>query len=591
MTTTHQLHQEVDGENCIARLAQKNMADDAEQPLQQPVDNGDDDALASAPDKDKTIKRTKVGIFLLIVIGFLGDTAGPYGTEAAIAAVGPAPIVYLIIFIPLVVTVPLLLQMYELMTLMPSNDGFLRWVSVAFPSTRKKHDDGDPTTTTSNYSYFDGFVPLLSAVFLALTNIVDVSTYSVLSTDYFLRLIVGPSAADTVPFAAQYGIRAAVILLAGTTNYFSLKEQGWISVVMGIAILVPFVIALFIPPFGWMESWIWTDSLPRDKISTADAFSISLWLYSGQLVSSCIAEEAENLSELASSWFWVQPLEIAAYLFPILVALSAMGQNYDWSKFKDGSLVDAFSKVHRTLGICVGVGAVVSNFALFSNCCLFSVRLFAAIADRGWLPKSLLGANRFGSQYKIVTLHIVVALILNLFSFSFIVDNEILLSAVNHFIFLAAFLKMRRHPERAAVEHKIALTGSPEEQVYFASMFPSDWAVALSSMPRIVLYSASAGATLTDWRAAVFLAGCLLLTFALFDMARRQGMFASRRWIDFCSLEVEHKHVAMMPDDEAEEDEENEIRNEGERDRNVAEPAENRGDELRGDQNGVPTEQ
>jgi len=68
----------------------------------------------------------------LIALIFFDVSGGPFGTEDAVAAAGPLPVVLGFLLLPLLWSVPEALITAELATAFPENSGYVAWVTAAF---------------------------------------------------------------------------------------------------------------------------------------------------------------------------------------------------------------------------------------------------------------------------------------------------------------------------------------------------------------------------------------------------------------------------------------------------------------------------
>ena len=76
--------------------------------------------------------RRGVGTLSLVFILFFSTSGGPYTTETLIHSVGPGLGLLILLLVPLIWSVPEVLIVGELASMLPEEGGYYRWVDRAF---------------------------------------------------------------------------------------------------------------------------------------------------------------------------------------------------------------------------------------------------------------------------------------------------------------------------------------------------------------------------------------------------------------------------------------------------------------------------
>src|ERR1700719_4966205 len=76
--------------------------------------------------------RRGVGILSLVFILFFCTSGGPYTTETLISSVGPGLGILILVLVPLIWSIPEVLIVGELASMLPEEGGYYRWVDRAF---------------------------------------------------------------------------------------------------------------------------------------------------------------------------------------------------------------------------------------------------------------------------------------------------------------------------------------------------------------------------------------------------------------------------------------------------------------------------
>src|SRR2546428_8716825 len=84
-----------------------------------------------APHAPQRLRRG-LGLTTLAAIVFFNVSGGPYGIEDVVSSFGPGLTLMLLLFVPLLWSLPVSLAMSELAAAMPDEGGYVTWVRRAF---------------------------------------------------------------------------------------------------------------------------------------------------------------------------------------------------------------------------------------------------------------------------------------------------------------------------------------------------------------------------------------------------------------------------------------------------------------------------
>jgi len=295
-------------------------------------------------------------------------SGGPYGLEELAKDVGFRASIAILVFTPIVWSVPTALMVGELASALPHEGGYYVWVRRALGPF---------------WGYQEAWLSLASSVF-------DMAIYPTLFVLYAGRL--------WPQVAAHPVLVGAVVIAAGAAfNLAGAWAVGEGSAAMTVLLLAPFGVlaALGFLAFGHAPAPPSSSSVSpglSSHVDFAGGMLVAMWNYMGWDNASTVAGEVDRPQR-------TYPLAVLAavglvaltYVVPV-AAMRAAG--VDPSGWETGAWVDA----GRTFGgsplaIAIVVGGMVSAFGMFNALCLSFSRLPVALAEDGYLPRVL--ARRF----------------------------------------------------------------------------------------------------------------------------------------------------------------------------------------------------
>jgi amino acid transporter len=257
-------------------------------------------------------KRLKRGLTLLPLTGIIYFTVcgGTFGIEPLIGGSGPGLSILLILVTPLIFSVPLILMVREMQSMMPVEGGYYHWIKQAFGP-------------------FAGF---LAGWMNLVVSWLDASIYPVLAAAYLAYFfpvldsgitiggieIPGTTTSFVLGLVLIWGITALQIRGARLTGL----TTNWI----GLAILIPIALLAIIGIWNWIQAPPAGLPFIPEGTELTGAFSLGLfvvmWNYMGFELATVAGDEIVNPKRtypLAMGIVLV--LAIATYLLPVTAGL------------------------------------------------------------------------------------------------------------------------------------------------------------------------------------------------------------------------------------------------------------------------------
>jgi amino acid transporter len=293
---------------------------------------------------------------------FFTVSGGPYGLEPVLHYVGGSTALLLIFLLPLLWCLPAMLMVLELNSMMPVNGGYYQWVKTALGL---------------KWGFFEGW---WSWIFL----FVDLAIYPVLFVQYLAFFFPGVEA---------YGVIVCLALVWGAAglNILGIVPVGRSSLVLGVAVLVPFLI-LFISAMTTRDPLAMAHAGEGFHGVGLTAFAMGMftvmWNYLGWDNGSPYAEEVyKPVRSYLVSMVAAFVLIVAMYAMAIYTASTSgidSGTLQEQGFPSLGSFVGGW-----WLGAVVSAGGMASAIGLFLSNLLSVSRIPKAMADDRLLPATL----------------------------------------------------------------------------------------------------------------------------------------------------------------------------------------------------------
>jgi amino acid transporter len=301
------------------------------------------------------VRRTLTAIPLAAATYFM-VAGGPYGLEEIVQKAGYRATIAILLFVPLVWSMPTALMVAELGSSLPEEGGYYAWVRRALGPF---------------WGFQEAWLSLVASIF-------DMAIYPTLFVIYLSHFFPAVRGAGR-----EFALGAAMIALCTAWNLRGARSVGGSSVVLGIALLAPFAVVCAIAFFRPAPALPPASPVHPGLLG---GVMIALWNYMGWDNASTVAGEVERPQ-------WTYPkailgavlLVVVTYVLPVAAAASA---GIDASRWTTGSWTEAAAALGgKFLAGSVVAGGAICGIGMFNALLLSYSRVPAALADDGFLPR------------------------------------------------------------------------------------------------------------------------------------------------------------------------------------------------------------
>ncbi len=427
----------------------------------------------------KEAGKLKRELTLLPLFGLIYFTVcgGSFGVEPMVGWSGPGLTLLLLVITPIIYSIPNMLMVREMNSMMPREGGYYHWIKQAFGP-------------------FAGF---LAGWMNWVVSWVDVSIYPVLGAyylGYFIPQLREGAVIGGVEVPAWVLSWIVALILIWAISYLNMRGarlSGLTTNWLGAVMLLPLILMSIVGFYNWFRSGQ-TISLPflPDGESFTGALSVGLfivmWNYMGWELPTAAGDEIVNPKRTYPlAMVMVLVAAIATYTIPTVaglyggagydgryqawgieesepgegigVALEEYGitqdQMAEWGvdpaseigwEFPDvaHAIGDAAagkdSSLSRFLGLTVTFSAVLSMIGLFIGNGLGGTRIPFALAEDGMMPRFMVKVHpRYGTPWVAIALCGVIFSIFSLQAFAFLVVVDVFLNVL---VLLGCFLAL-----------------------------------------------------------------------------------------------------------------------------------------------------
>jgi amino acid transporter len=364
------------------------------------------------------LRRTLTTLPLVFILYF-STSGGAFTTETLVREVGPGFALLILLLVPLVYSIPEVLIVGELASMLPLEGGYYRWVQRAFGPF---------------WAFQNGWLTWMY-------SLVDMAIYPVLFNQYLAYFV--PSLGTT----ARWAVSLLVIWSAAAINVRGALRVGRASVVAGIFIIAGFAaVAIAALPRMTHTPWQPFAAPGRTGLSgLAVGLSIALWNYIGwDNASTAQGEVRDATRTYPRALAFALPLVAASYFVPLLPALGAT----DWRTWTEGGWPEIARNAGGALGpflaAWIAVAGMVSAIALFNALLLSYSRVPFVIADDGYLPSPLARTDANGTPRVAVIVSAIVYSVFVLIPFGSLVVADVLLYSLALSLEFASLVRLRR---------------------------------------------------------------------------------------------------------------------------------------------------
>jgi len=362
--------------------------------------------------------RRGVGTLSLVFILFFCTSGGPYTTEDLIHQIGPGLGLLIIIVVPLIWSIPEVLIVGELASMLPEEGGYYRWVDRAFGRF---------------WAFQNGWLTWMY-------SLVDMAIYPVLFNQYLRYFLPG------LDSRFEWLISLGVIWGATSINLRGSVRVGRASIIAGLFVMLGFLVmsilaARRITHVPWQP---FASEQGHGFGGLAVGISIALWNYIGWDNASTVQGEVKDASRSYPRALAIAlPFVTIGYLVPLLGALGAT----DWTTWTEGNwpqIAAAAIGGGQWMGSWIALGGMVSALALFNALLLAYSRIPFVMATDGLLPASLGKIDALGTPRNAVLVSAIFYSLFVLVPFGKLVIADVLLYSLALFLEFGALIHLRK---------------------------------------------------------------------------------------------------------------------------------------------------
>jgi amino acid transporter len=360
-----------------------------------------------------------IGMLGLVFVLFFSTSGGPYTTETLIHSVGPGLGLLILALVPLVWSVPEVLIVGELASMLPEEGGYYRWVDRAFGRF---------------WAFQNGWLTWMY-------SLVDMAIYPVLFNQYLRYFVPGLDA------RMEWLVSLAMIWGATWINVRGSVNVSRTSIIAGCFVMFGFLAlsiasALRITHIPWQP---FASEQAHGLGGLAVGISIALWNYIGWDNPSTAQGEVKDPSRTYPRALAVAlPFVTIGYFVPLLTALGST----DWTTWTEGGwpqiAAAAAGSAVRWFAIWIALGGMIGALALFNALLLGYSRIPFVLADDGLLPKPLARLDVRGTPRTAVIVSAVFYSLFALVTFSKLVVADVLLYSLALFLEFGALIQLRK---------------------------------------------------------------------------------------------------------------------------------------------------
>jgi amino acid transporter len=392
--------------------------------------------------------RRGLGTVSLVFILYFTTSGGAYTTETLIHEVGPGVGLLILLVIPLVWSIPEVLIVGELASMLPEEGGYYRWVDRAFGRF---------------WAFQNGWLTWMY-------SLVDMAIYPVLFIQYLRYFAPGLST------RVEWMIALAVIWGATAINLRGSVRVGRSSVIAGSFIMLGFLaLAIASLPHATHVPWRpFASEQGRGIGGLAVGVSIALWNYIGWDNASTVQGEVRDASRsYPRALALALPLVTLGYFVPLLSTLAAS----DWTTWTDGGwptiAKSAAGHAGPWIAVWIALGGMVSALALFNALLLSYSRIPFVMATDELLPSSLAKTDDHGTPRNAVLLSAICYSFFVLVPFGRLVVADVILYSLALFLEFGALVRLRK--------------SEPDLRGAFRIPLDRRWVALLAAVPMVVL--------------------------------------------------------------------------------------------------------
>lgn len=360
-----------------------------------------------------------LGTLPLVFILFFCTSGGPYTTETLAHSLGPGLALLILLIVPLIWSLPEVLIVGELASMLPEEGGYYRWVDRAFGRF---------------WAFQNGWITWMY-------SLVDMALYPALFIQYLRYFTPGLGA------GFEWIVALAVIWGATLINLRGSIRVGRASVIAGSFVMLGFL-AMCIASIPHITHIPWQPFASEKGTGLgglAVGISLALWNYIGWDNASTAEGEIQDATRAyPRALALALPFVTIGYFLPLLTALGAT----DWTTWAEGSwpkiAAAAAGSAGPFIAVWIALGGMLSALALFNALLLGYSRIPFVMASDGLLHHSLGTTDSRGTPRNAILFSAIFYSIFALAPFGELIIADVLLYSIALFLEFGALIQLRK---------------------------------------------------------------------------------------------------------------------------------------------------
>jgi amino acid transporter len=335
----------------------------------------------------------------MVAIIFFAVSGGPFGSEEAVASVGPFWVLIGFVIFPLLWSIPEALMTAELSTMFPGNGGYVFWTTAAFGP---------------RLGFMQGFWSWLS-------NVTSIAVYPHLLLQYLSAEV--PSLNTSVNSAL---FLTAFTLAMSYINYRGLHVIGSGGAVAIVLVLAPFAVLGLIgfPHVVWEELAVGASFNEVSPLTWISFLNIMFWnLNSWENCSVLSGEIAEPQKTLPKAILIALLITVTSYLVPLTIGIGVMSGVSHYSKWAAGYFQAVGYQVGgKPMAFLILFAATVGCIGQYQSILCSSAYSLQSLGEIGMLPAFMAKRSRYDTPTVGIAVATVIVLCLTTLGFADIVQ-------------------------------------------------------------------------------------------------------------------------------------------------------------------------
>jgi amino acid transporter len=295
----------------------------------------------------------------LVAATFFMVSGGTYGTEDIVHGAGYGRAILILLFTPILWSLPTAFMIGELSSALPAEGGYYAWVRRGLGNF---------------WGFQEAWLSLVASIF-------DMAIYPTLFVAYLTRL------------APYFGfghrgiyVALAVVVVCAALNIAGIRVVGATSLWLSFLLSAPFALIVLLAPFKTGALAAAHTAPVTSTVGLLGGTLIAMWNYMGWDNASTIAQEVERPQRTYPKAMIAAVILVSlTYILPVL-AMYITG--IPAASFETGSWADLAGLMGgRLLRVALVLGGMMSGFGMFNALVMSYSRLPLAMAQDGMLPK------------------------------------------------------------------------------------------------------------------------------------------------------------------------------------------------------------